>query len=260
MTDFCLNADELAFYLEHGYLTRSCVFSAKEISRLIGSVEAAARSAYEQTSQGKMYLLDGKRFVDVGSMTVQFEHGLGSDSVRVIEPAQHLHPDLASLIRDERIIAPIRSIVGGEIGLWTNKLNLKVGVEGSGFGWHQDSPYWIHYSNHVDQMPNVYLAFDDATEANGCLRVIDRSHHSGCLPGAADGTQLGGFFTDPQFFDEQDAVSLTLAAGSMVFFDPHVVHGSNPNRTTEARRAMVMTYQPAGFPMLKTGEVVNIDV
>ena len=91
MTDFCLNADEFSFYLEHGYLTRSCVFSAKEISRLIGSVEAAVKSAYEQTSQGKMYLLDGKRFVDVGSMTVQFEHGLGSDSVRVIEPAQHLH-------------------------------------------------------------------------------------------------------------------------------------------------------------------------
>ena len=260
MTDFSLDQDELAFYREHGYLIRSRVFSEPEISRLLRSVEFAAMTAHEQTLRGDTYMLDGKRFVDVGTMTVQFEHGQASDAIKVIEPVQHLHPDLEGLIRDERIVSPIRSLLGGEISVWTNKLNLKVGSEGSGFGWHQDSPYWVHTSDHVDRLPNVYLAFDEATEANGCLRVIDRSHHRGCLPGTIDGSQLGGFYTDPQFFDEQDAVSLILEPGSIVFFDAHVIHGSKPNRTAEPRRAIVMTYQPAGVPMLKTGEIVNIDV
>ncbi len=260
MTYFSLTEDELDFYREHGYLIRSCVFSDSEVSRLLESVEVAVRKAHEKTPSGRAYLLDGKRFVDVGTMTVQFEHKGASDAIRVIEPVQHLHPDLEDLIKDERIVLPVRSIIGGGISVWTNKLNLKAGFVGSGFGWHQDSPYWVHASDHVDRLPNVYLAFDEATEANGCLRVIDRSHHRGCLPGTLDGTQLGGFFTDPQFFDEEDAVSLTLGGGSVVFFDAHVIHGSNPNHTNQPRRAIVMTYQPAGFPMLKTGEVVNIDV
>jgi len=47
-------------------------------------------------------------------------------------------------------------------------------------------------------------------------------------------------------------------AGSLVFFDPHSIHGSEPNRSSNPRRAMVLTYQPADYPMLKTGEVRNI--
>jgi len=260
MTDFSLDEEELIFYRDHGYLIRSQVFAASEIARLRKSVEAAVQLAFDEAQGGKNYVLDGKRFVDVGTMTVQFEHVRGSNTIRVIEPVQHLHPALEDLIIDNRIVMPIRSILGGEISIWTNKLNLKRGGEGTGFGWHQDSPYWVHDSDHVDRLPNVYLAFDDATEANGCLRVIDRSHCSGCLPGTLDGSQLGGFFTDPQCFDEQDAVSLTLAAGSIAFFDAHTIHGSNPNQTGEARRAMIMTYQPYGFPMLKTGEIRNIDI
>lgn len=258
MNNHSLTDPELDYFREHGYLVRQDVFTAAEITQLRTSVEIAVESAFQQTKNGETYVLDGKRFVDVGTMTVQFEHIPGTDTIRVIEPVQHLHPDLENLVTDARIVMPIKSILGTEVSVWTNKLNLKRGSEGSGFGWHQDSPYWIHDSDHVDRLPNVYLAFDDATEDNGCLRVIDRSHRQGCLPGTADGSQLGGFFTDPDCFDEADAVSLALKAGSIAFFDAHTIHGSNPNLTDEARRAIVMTYQPAGFPMLKTGEVRNI--
>ena len=108
-------------------------------------------------------------------------------------------------------------------------------------------------------LPNVYLAFDDADEDNGCLRVIRGSHREGCLPGRADGSELGGFFTDPGCFDERDQVALEVKAGSLVFFDPHTIHGSLPNRSDRSRRAIIMTYQPAGFPMLKTGQIQNVN-
>jgi len=190
---------------------------------------------------------------------VQYEHEAGSDTIRVIEPVQHLDPGINALVRDLRIVNPIRDILGQEaIAVWTNKLNLKRAQGGSGFGWHQDSPYWIHDSRHVDLLPNVYVAFDDANRANGCLQVIDRSHVNGCLPGTSNGTQLGGFFTDPDCFSEADAVALEVKAGSMAFFDAHVIHGSEPNRSDSARRAIVMTYQPGGHPMLKTGEISDI--
>ena len=107
-------------------------------------------------------------------------------------------------------------------------------------------------------MPNVYLAFDDANVQNGCLRVIRGSHRQGPLPGTADGSQLGGFFTDPALFDLNEEVALEAPAGSLVFFDPHIIHGSEPNGSDQSRRAIVMTYQPADHPMLKTGQVRNV--
>jgi ectoine hydroxylase-related dioxygenase (phytanoyl-CoA dioxygenase family) len=259
--DYGLSVEELTSYRRHGYLIRREVFSGDELLRLREVVELAVSSAYEMAQGGETYHLDGKRFVDIGSMTVQFEHSTGSHTIRVIEPAHHLHPGLATLVDDPRIVQPMQSIIGcADISVWTNKLNLKRAGEGSGFGWHQDSPYWVHDSDHVDLLPNVYLAFDDANEANGCLRVIDRSHQQGCLPGTSNGSQLGGFFTEPECFNESDQVLMEAPAGSLIFFDPHTIHGSQPNHSDQPRRAIVMTYQPADFPMLKTGEVRNVSL
>ena len=157
------------------------------------------------------------------------------------------------------MLEPVRSLLGREaLAIWTNKLNLKRPREGSGFGWHQDAPYWMHDSPHPELLPNVCLAFDDADMQNGCLGVIRGSHRQGCLPGTDDGSQLGGFFTDPSRFSEADAVWMAVPAGSLVFFDPYAIHGSGPNRSARPRRALIMTYQPAGFPMLKTGQVRNL--
>lgn len=256
---YSLSAEELFKYQRDGFLIRTDVFDKEELVVLRAAVEAAVAHATELCEQGETYHLDEKRFVDIGFMTVQFEHCPGSNTVRVIEPVHQLHPRLEALVDDMRIVAPMRSIIGQEhLSVWTNKLNLKRAGEGSGFGWHQDSPYWIHDSDHVDLLPNVYLAFDDADESNGCLKVIRGSHQRGCLPGTDDGSQLGGFFTSPDCYDEADEVLMAVPSGSLVFFDPHSIHGSAPNHSDQARRAIIMTYQPGDHPMLKTGEVRNI--
>lgn len=255
---YSFSEEELFNYRRSGYLVRRSVFSNAEIDQLRGAVERAVSRAVNQTESGQTYYLDGNRFVDVDDMTVQFEHEPGSTTARVIEPAQHLDPMLMTLIHDSRVVVPMMDIVGGDVSVWTNKLNLKRAAEGSGFGWHQDSPYWVHDSDHVDLLPNVYLAFDDASVENGCFRVIEGSHRNGCLPGTMNGSQLGGFFTSPEFIDKSREVLFEVPAGSLVFFDPHIIHGSEPNRSDKPRRAIVMTYQPAGYPMLKTGQVHNI--
>ncbi|MFP6809212.1 MAG: phytanoyl-CoA dioxygenase family protein [Pseudomonadales bacterium] len=258
---YSLSPEELTQYQRDGFLVRPSVFSESELVELCDATEIAVAKALHLAEEGKTYVLDGKHFVDTGYMTVQFEHRPGSETARVIEPANQLEPRLNALIDDPRIVEPMLDIVGSEgLSLWTAKLNLKRPREGSGFGWHQDSPYWIHDCNHVDLLPNVMLAFDDATEANGCFRVIRGSHIHGCLPGSTDGSQLGGFFTDSNSFDESLQVPLVVPAGSLIFFNPHTVHGSLPNDSDFARRAIIVTYQPADFPTLKSREVRNIQL
>jgi len=254
-----LSRTEQASYAADGFLIRPAVFSDSEVVQLRAAVERAAILAARLACSGNTYILDGKRFVDSGHVTVQFEPDPNSETIRVVEPVHELDDELGRLLEEPRIVEPMRDLVGcEEIALWTDKLNLKRAREGSGFGWHQDSPYWIHDCDHVDQLPNVLVALDDASEANGCFRVIRGSHRQGCLPGTDDGTQLGGFYTDPACFAEDQQVPMLVPAGSLVFFSPHSVHGSFANRSDQPRRALVLTYQPAGYPMLKSKRVYNV--
>jgi len=258
--NWSLSADEMHHWREYGYLIRSSVFVDNALTELQQAAERAAIAASRLVDQGgNTYFLDEKRFVDCGFHTVQFEHSPGSDTIKVIEPVHHLDKTLTVLVDDPRITEPMQDLVGcREIALWTDKLNLKRPHEGSGFGWHQDSPYWMHNCQHLDQLPNVYIALDDATAENGCLRLIRGSHKKGCLPGTSDGSQLGGFYTDPSCFEPDDEVLLEAPAGSLAFFNAHTIHGSEANQSDNSRRALVLTYQPAGFPQLKSGQIRNI--
>jgi hypothetical protein len=256
-----LSKAELDRYREDGFFAREAAFGEDELEVLRKAADSTVTIARLLSEKGHTYHLDGKRFVDVDHVTIQFEHTPESDAVRVIEPVHDLHATFDALVDDPRIVQPMCGLIGqAPVALWTAKLNLKVAGNGSGFGWHQDSPYWIHDCSHVDLLPNVMLAIDDATEANGCLRIVRGSHRHGCLPGTSDGTQLGGFFTNPACLDESQQVALAVPAGSLIFFSPHAVHGSQPNTSSRQRRALVLTYQPGDRPMLKSGRVRNVCV
>lgn len=254
--------EELGYYKTHGYFARRGVFTAKECEQLrfaADAVEAKALALADEGGDGRAitnYCLDGNRFVDIDHITAQFEHECDTGRLRVVEPVNDLSPELDALIDDPRLWEPMRHLVDSEsLSLWTAKLNLKHSNIGSGFGWHQDAPYWIHDCSHVHRLPNVMVLFDDATEENGCLRFIPGSHIHGCLPGCEDGRQLAGFYTNPDAIDLSAQTPVVAPAGSVVFFDPFIVHGSGPNRSKHPRRAMIVTYQPGGYPALKSGLV-----
>ena len=254
-----LSDQEYSDYLRDGYLVRESVFDKQEVAGFRQASEKAAVVANKLATSGQIYILDGKKFVDIDFLTVQYESGANSEAIRVIEPAHQLDPVLDALVDDERLTQPMLKLVGVDaVALWTDKLNLKQAKSGSGFTWHQDAPYWIHDCAHVDQLPNVYLALDDASQENGCFQIIKSSHTQGCLPGTVDGSQLGGFYTDPQYIDASQRVDFEVPAGSLVFFNAHSIHGSEANNSDQARGAFILTYQPANFPMLKSGEVRNV--
>lgn len=247
-----LSDRELRAWREDGFFVRRAVFPSDEVDVLREAAERVRDVATDLAGAGRAYEVDGNRYVDTGPVTVQIEHRTGSSSLRVVEPFHHLDAAFERLVDDARIVAPMRDLVGSErVALWTDKLNFKPPHEGSGFRWHQDSPYWAHVCRHLDQLPNVMLALDDADEDNGCLRVVRGSHRHGLLPGRRDDGVLGPLFTDPDHFDLEAQVAAAMPAGSLLFFSPHMVHGSEPNRSERQRRALVITYQPAGYDQFK---------
>jgi hypothetical protein len=251
---------ERTAWREQGFFFRPAAFDAAELAALGNAAESVVRGAELAVRAGECWAVDGNTYVEAAiagrAATVQLEHAPGSRTVRVIEPFHALHPAFERLVDDPRIVEPVRELVGApRVALFTDKLNLKRPREGSRFQWHQDSPYWAHFCRHLDQLPNVMLTLDAADEENGCFRLIAGSHRRGMLPGREGEGVLGPLFTRPDQFDERRAVAAAVPAGSLVFFSPHSVHGSQPNRSDRPRRALVLTYQPAGLRMFKEDRV-----
>jgi ectoine hydroxylase len=251
-------------YLDDGFFVRESVFGEADLEGYRKAAERVATAA-SQASEAKAravvssaapntedYRIDGNRYVEAADATVQFEHTEGSPTIRVIEPFHHLDPVFDAFVEDPRIVVPLCGVLEADrIALWTDKLNLKRPREGSGFKWHQDSPYWSHVCRHCDQLPNVMITLDSADRENGCFRLVPGSHKKGFLPGLDDGSALGPLFTNPKSFDEKTQWLAEVPAGSLVVFSAHTVHGSEPNASDRARRAIVLTYQPADHPMFK---------
>jgi ectoine hydroxylase len=260
--EYGLTEAERSAYARDGFIMRAAVFTAAEVRALAEAAEEVVRAAEAALPSASRYAIDGNEYAEasVGGVaaTLQLEHTPGARTLRVIEPFHALHARFAALIDDARLVEPMRGLVGSEgVALFTDKLNLKRPREGSRFAWHQDSPYWAHFCAHLDRLPNVMLTLDDASEANGCFRVIRGSHTRGLLPGRNGEGRLGPLFTHPDAFDASAAVPAVLPAGSAVFFSPHTVHGSESNTSDRPRRALVLTYQPAGLRMFKLDRVRN---
>ncbi|MFQ5416008.1 MAG: phytanoyl-CoA dioxygenase family protein [Myxococcota bacterium] len=249
---FALTPAERRAWSEDGFFVRERAFAPEEIAELRDAAERAAAKAAAAAPDGDDYRIEGNRYREAARTTIQFEHAPGSDTIRVVEPFHHLESRLDRLIDDPRLVEPARELVGSErVALFTDKLNLKRPREGSRFRWHQDSPYWAHFFDELHRLPNVMVSLDDAHVGNGCFRVIRGSHRRGLLPGLGGDGALDPLFTHPDAYEEADQVAIEVSAGSLVFFSPHSVHGSQPNASDEARRALVITYQPGGNRMFK---------
>jgi phytanoyl-CoA hydroxylase len=242
---------ELEQYEADGYFAREAVFSEAELQPLHEAVEGVHRAIEAEAARGgapEAERVDGKRYQKLLDSSVQWEWREGVQEIRSMEPYHHLDPRLDGLSDDPRLWEATRLIVGShEVSLFSDKLNFKR-PGGAPFPWHQDSPYWNFGCDHVDRLVSVLVTLDAATVENGCLWVAPGSHARGAIPCYQDRGVQGRLYTDIEGYEGAAPVALELAAGSVAFFHGDIIHGSQSNKTDACRRALVLTYQPAGLP------------
>ncbi len=61
-----------------------------------------------------------------------------------------------------------------------------------------------------------------------------------------DRSEPSQFLADPTQIDEKKSVELAAEAGSVLFFPALLLHRSSPNNSERPRRALLLSYQPAG--------------
>lgn len=251
---------ELAQYEELGFFCRERVLSESDLDALRDAAERVHQTvldARERGEAGPIDVIDNQRYQSVCGATVKWEWSPQLRAVRSMEPAHHLDRRLSELIDDPRMWEPVTGMLGRrELSLFSDKLNVKR-PGGAPFPWHQESPYWAHGAQQLDQIVSVLTYLDDATKENGCLWVIPGSHKAGTLRSIEGRGVLGALYTDVDLLDGE-AVPVELPAGSSIWFHRDLVHGSQSNRSPSSRRVFVIAYQPAGLDRWRMGRSRDI--
>ncbi len=240
---------ELKQYEEQGFFYRTGVFSAAELDQLregAENIHAQVLAAAKRDDVPPCDRVDNQRYQSLLGSTVKWEWNENLEAVRSMEPACHLDPRFEKLVDDPRLWAPTLKIVGTPtLSVFSDKLNVKR-PGGAPFPWHQESPYWAYGAEALDKLVSVLMYLDDANKENGCLWVIPGSHKHGVLQGLKNRGVLGALYTDVDLL-EREAMPADFPAGSVLYFHPDLVHGSQSNRSNTNRRVFVVAYQPGGL-------------
>lgn len=150
-------------------------------------------------------------------------------------------PFFRQAVGDQRLLEVLEVILSPDIAFLSDKVVFKNRETDYGSPWHQDWPYWKG-SHKI----SVWVALDDATVENGCLKLLPGSHkafvtHDG---EASDGYGFGHRLR-PGAVDENIAVTAELETGGAVFFHDLTLHSSHPNTSGSERWVWLPTYVDA---------------
>lgn len=154
----------------------------------------------------------------------------------------HYDPVFRAYAQHPKIVSIAVDLLGPDVKLYTDQMLLKPPFHGSAKPYHQDSPYWP-----IDPMELVtcWMALDDATIENGCMRFLPGTHRLGLRKHS----HLEGPHIVPEGWEEMskrpDEVAVELRAGSCSFHHSLVLHETSPNRSPRPRRAMTTAYMRA---------------
>lgn len=145
------------------------------------------------------------------------------------------------LLRDERIVACVRDILGPDVIGWGSHFFCKMPRDGKRVSWHQDASYWpISPSKTV----TVWLAIDDADTENACMRFIPGSHQHGHMTYHLSEEDENNvlFQTVPNAEHYGDPVDIQLRAGDISMHSDMLLHGSEANASDRRRCGLTLRY------------------
>ncbi|MDA9648973.1 phytanoyl-CoA dioxygenase family protein [Alphaproteobacteria bacterium] len=146
--------------------------------------------------------------------------------------------------KNEKILDYISQLIGPDFALWNSSFFAKPPIDGHATPWHQDGQYWP-----IRPLATctVWLAIDNSTPDNGCLKFIKGSHIDQKLKSHNINNNknltLNQELSNKEF-DETKAINLVLERGQISLHDVYLVHGSEANNSPNSRRAMTMRFMP----------------
>lgn len=261
---FQVGADDVAFFEAHGWFNTPPIVPAETIA---GAVAAVAR------------FYEGERACELPPV-IRASSNWSPDQGNVLRLNEFIVQQcrgVARLVLTPAIGAAAAALLGVRgVRVFSSTLVCKppdlAGPAGT-VGWHADAAYWLTCSA---RMITAWIPLADCDEEMGTLLMVDGSHRWREEDAAVQRLRLGRSFRGdaaPQVWASMSAVAerlevvpMNLTAGQVHFHDGRALHGSDVNRSTSARMAVVVElqeldnrYRPAADPHNERPYVCNTD-
>jgi ectoine hydroxylase-related dioxygenase (phytanoyl-CoA dioxygenase family) len=165
------------------------------------------------------------------------------DAVTYLHVLRH-DPVLAQFIHHPRILDVVSVLMSPNIKLYYDQVFAKAPYGGAN-RYHQDSVFWKFFAS--NDLLTCWLAVDDSTIANGCVRYLPGSHRFGLV----DWDYLPYLLTEDLLAQE---VMVPLRAGDAICHHSLTLHCSGPNTTPTRRWGWALHFVPAETRYIGTPE------
>src|SRR5579862_2408268 len=230
-----LTEAQMARFHEEGYIVLPALFNGEEVRQM----RAAADSMLNLVLNSSLAL---KR--KSGRLTWGLQAD-GSQHVKKIQPVNDLSEYLTEVSNDERLLGPMRQIMGYEPILMEEKLNYKQPLNHNIAGieipelddhWpiHSD---WAYFKsqNYPQDILSSAVSLDECSPENGPLHVWPGTHKSFVDQHSVD----IGLEVDLNVIAPNCGVDILAPAGTVMIFHALLVHNSRHNTTSSPRRLMI---------------------
>jgi ectoine hydroxylase-related dioxygenase (phytanoyl-CoA dioxygenase family) len=166
-------------------------------------------------------------------------------------------PKFLEFCSQPRLLDAVEQFIGPNIVLFSSHIICKAKGDGLAVPWHQDAVYWPLEPMEVI---TLWLAIDDSTVENGCMRVIPRTHTLGPIEHVDDEhpeTKVLHSRLPHEVVDESKAVNCVLKKGGASFHAPYIIHGSTPNVSPHRRCGYTMRFMPTETRLLREGPLAK---
>src|SRR3954467_3653400 len=167
----------------------------------------------------------------------------GGDSYS-ISSAHLRYGRVYDILTDSRIVTRITDLLGENVIAWGSHFFCKMPGDGKRVSWHQDSSYWPLTPS---MAVTAWLAIDDATVENACMRYIPGSHQFGHLTYTLSETDEANVLNQTVEGAEKfgKPVNVELKAGEISIHSDLLLHGSEANQSNKRRCGLTLWYCPA---------------
>jgi ectoine hydroxylase-related dioxygenase (phytanoyl-CoA dioxygenase family) len=148
------------------------------------------------------------------------------------------------LIRHPKILDAVEDVIGPDILCWSSGFFNKEAKDPAYVSWHQDLTYW---GLEPADIVTAWLALSPATPESGCMKFWPGSHKFDILPHEDTFAEKNLLSRGQEIrveVDEENIVFDELRPGEMSLHHVKLVHGSEPNRSTDRRIGFVIRYVP----------------
>jgi ectoine hydroxylase len=240
-----LKPEQVQFYSDNGFLLMENFFSSQEVEVFCQEMERLADN--EEIKKAEPTFTEGE-----------------SNILRSIFWVHQLSPFFKKLSQDKRILDIVYYFLNDQVYLHQSRLNFKPAFSGGDFYWHSDFETWYV----EDGMPRMravsaMITLTENTELNAPLMVIPGSHkkYITCVGETPpenykeslkrQGYGLPDKASIIQLAEKNGMVAIKAVAGSLVFFDSNILHGSTNNISPYPRCNLFFVYNSVQNALVK---------